>query len=311
MKKTFITGIIILIIGGIMLAIGIGQGGIKSIYWDNGLKTDQSTSYSREIKNVDTINIEGSNYGPIAIHRGNVAKVAVHAQKSNQIKTHLSGHALTISGHSRTHFMFGDFSIDNGSQTIDVTVPKKTQIKTIDNRGEMSLHVTDLTVKNLSSNGYGNLNLENTMVTKEMNMPHQNYGDITMNGVTFDRGLNIDSSGDITIRNSHFDKADSRLHSDDGEVYLSNNHWQNLSVTSSDGDLYLEDQSVKDTLTANTADGDITARIIPRAGIVIHANSSDGDTSIYGKNRHRYGKVKTNGQSFEINSSAGDVTVTR
>lgn len=40
MKKTFIAGIIILIIGGIMLAIGIGQGGIKSVYWDNGLKTD-------------------------------------------------------------------------------------------------------------------------------------------------------------------------------------------------------------------------------------------------------------------------------
>ncbi|MCH5462041.1 DUF4097 domain-containing protein [Lactobacillus sp. LC28-10] len=311
MKKTFITGIIILIIGGIMLAIGIGQGGIKSIYWDNGLKTDRSTSYSRDIKNVDTINIEGSNYGPIAIHQGNVAKVTVHAQKSNQIKTSISGHTLSISGHSRTHFMFDDFSIDNGSQTIDVTVPKKTQIKTIDNRGEMSLHVTDLTVESLKSTGYGDLNLENMRVVKELEIPHQNYGDITMNGVTFDQGLNIDSSGDIAIRNSHFNGGDSRIHSGDGDVDLVNNRWQNLSVTSSDGDLNLEDQLVKDTLTANTTDGDIIARIIPRAGIVIHANSSDGDTSIYGKSRHQYGEVKTNGQSFELTSSDGDVTVTR
>ncbi|WP_203650166.1 DUF4097 family beta strand repeat-containing protein [Secundilactobacillus yichangensis] len=309
MKKTFITGIIILIIGGIMLAIGIGQGGVKSIYWDNGLKTDRRTSYSREIKDVDTINLEGSNYGPIAIHQGNVAKVTVHAQKSNQIKTRISGHTLSISGHSRTHFMFGDFGMDNGSQTIDVTVPKKTQIKTIDNQGEMSLHVSDLTVESLNSTGYGDLNLENTTVTKEMTMPHQNYGDITMNGVTFDRGLNIDSSGDITIRNSNFTKADSRVHSADGDVVLNNNRWQNLSVTSASGELNLEDQSVKSTLTANADDGDITAHIIPRANLAIHANSSTGDTSIYGKNRHDYGKVKPNGQSFELSSSNGDVTV--
>lgn len=309
MKKTFITGLIILVIGGIMLAIGVGQGGLKSIYWHDGLKIDQHTTSTREIKNVDTIKIDGSNYGPIAIHRGHVAKVTVHAQKSNQIKTSITGHELTISGHSRTHFMFGDFDDDNESPMIEVTVPKQTQIKTIDNSGDASLHVSDLTVANLSSTGYGDLNLENTTVTNEMNMPHQNYGDITMNGVTFDHGLNIDSSGDITIRNSHFMKTDSRVHSADGDVSLVNNRWQNLSVSSASGDLNLEDQSIKGRLTANTDDGDITAHIIPRAGVAIHANSSTGDTSLYGKNRHDYGKVKPNGQAFELSSSNGDVTV--
>jgi len=70
MKKTFFTGLIILIIGGIMLAIGIGKGGVKSVYWDNGLKTDEKITQTREINRVDTVKIDADVYGPVSIQRG-------------------------------------------------------------------------------------------------------------------------------------------------------------------------------------------------------------------------------------------------
>jgi len=308
MKKTFFTGILILIIGGIMLAIGVGRGGIKSIYWDDGLKTDEKMVTTRQIKRVDTIKIAGSNYGPISIHSGNAAKVMVHANKSNDIKTKVAGKQLTVSGKSSTSFMNFD---DHRGTTVEITVPKNTQIKSIDHGGNTNVNVADLTVQALRSTGNGDLNLANVKVLNDLNVPDRDYGDTTMNNVTFNKGLNINAAGDVTIRNSRFNQADSRIRSTDGQVNLSNNSWRNLSITSSNGDLILENQVVKDTLNANTDNGDLTARIIPHTGTTVHTSSSNGDHSIYGKRQHTFGKAKTNGQNFQLSSANGDVTVTR
>ncbi|WP_054655684.1 DUF4097 family beta strand repeat-containing protein [Secundilactobacillus silagei] len=225
---------------------------------------------TRQIKRVDTIKVAGSNYGPVSIHRGNAAKVMVHANKSNDIKTKVTGKQLTVSGKSSTSFMNFD---DHRGTTVEITVPKNTQIKSIDHGGNTNVNVADLTVQTLRSTGNGDLNLANVKVLNTLNVPDRNYGDTTMNNVTFDKGLNINAAGDVTIRNSRFVKADSRIRSTDGDVNLSNNRWRNLTITSSNGDLNLEDQIVKTTLTAETADGDLTARIMPHAGMGIHASS--------------------------------------
>lgn len=311
MKKTFFTGMIILIIGGIMLAIGIGKGNIKSVYWDNGLKTDEKVTQTRGISQVDTVKIDGTVYGPVSIHRGNVAKVTIRGNKSDHIKANVSGHELTISGGTKTHVMLGDFSTNMGSPKIEITVPKKTQIKNIENRREMSLSVADLAIERFKNTSNGGLNLSNVTISKSFELSHETYGDITMDNVSYKHGLNLKSSDDVTIRNSRFDQADSRIRSSYGDVMLSNNHWQNLTVTSDQGNLNLEDQFVKNTLTADSSNGDVTARIMPRNATTIHADSSTGDTSIYGKSQNNYGKAKPNGQTFQLNSSNGDVTVTR
>ena len=311
MKKTFFTGLIILIVGGIMLAIGIGKGGVKSVYWDNGLKTDEKITQTREINRVDTVKIDADVYGPVSIHRGNVAKVTVHGNKSDQIKTSVIGNELTISSGAKTHVMLGDFNTNMGSPKVEVTVPKKTQIKTIDNRREMSLTVADLAIENFKNTSNGDLNLSNVTISKSLVLPHEIYGDTNMDNVTYNKGLNLNSAGDVTIRNSRFDQADSRVRSSDGDVILSHNRWQNLTVTSAQGNLNLEDQDVNNTLTADSSNGDVMARILPRNSTAIHASSSNGDTSIYGKSQNNYGKAKSNGQTFQLNSSNGDVTVTR
>lgn len=311
MKKTFFTGLIIFIIGGIMLAIGFGRGGVKSIYWDNGFQIDRKITQTRGIKNVDTIKLEGVNYGPVSIHQGDVAKVTVHANKSNSIKTRQNGKELTISGGSKTKFLFGDFGSNENAPTIEITVPKKTQIKTIENSGDMGLRIEDLKFQTLRSTGNGDLSLTNVSVSKRMDLPRQTYGDVSLDNATFERGLNLNSSGDITIRNSQFTKADSRLRSEDGDIDLSNNRWRNLNISSTNGDIDLEDQTVNKMLTADTDNGDLTARIIPHAGTTIQANSSNGDASIYGESHHNYGQPKAKGQTFQLSSSNGDVTVTR
>lgn len=311
MKKTFFTGLIIFIIGGIMLAIGFGRGGIKSVYWDNGFQIDRQITQTREIKNVDSVKLEGANYGPVSIHRGNVAKVTVHANKSNSIKIRRTGKELIISGGSKTKFLFGDFSSNEGTPKIEITVPKRTQIKTINNSGDMDLRIDGLKFQAIKSTSNGDLNLADVSVSKRVDLPRQTYGDVTIDNATFKQGLNLNSSGDITIRNSQFTKADSRLRSEDGNIDLSNNRWRNLNISSTNGEINLEDQTVNKLLTADTENGDLTARIVPHAGTMIQASSSNGDASIYGKSHHNYGQPKTNGQTFQLSSSNGDVTVTR
>ncbi|WP_252898770.1 hypothetical protein [Secundilactobacillus odoratitofui] len=48
MKKTFIIGVILLIVGGVLLSIGLGKGGLKSVYWDDGLHVDAKVSQSKK-----------------------------------------------------------------------------------------------------------------------------------------------------------------------------------------------------------------------------------------------------------------------
>lgn len=311
MKKTFIIGLIIFLFGGVLLAIGLGRGGFKAVYWDNGIKIDAQTKKSTSIKDVKKVKISGGDYGSVLIHEGSEAKVTINGRKSNQVKTKVDGDQLTVSGSHSANFMFGDLDFNGENATVEITVPKKTQIQTIDVDGYSSVHINNLTVKNLTNNGDGDLSLERTNVTGAMTTDAGVWGDLTIRDSEIASGFNVDTHGDVTIMNTTFKQKNSRLQTNDGDIFLRNNNWQTVGVETSDGDVSVEDDKVKGSMQVSSGDGDINAHITPNKHTVVTAKSGDGDVLLFGKSDHRYGKASADAQRYGFTSSDGDITVQR
>lgn len=309
MKKTFIIGVILLIVGGVLLSIGLGKGGLKSVYWDDGLHVDAKVSQSKNIKQVKKIKVTGGDFGPILIHRGNQAKVTVRSSKSARISTTVSGDELTISGHSASGLLLGELDYSGSQPVVEVTVPKRTQLQNVSVDGLTDTRLEDLALKDVTM-GDGDLRLTRVTVSDHLRSKANSYGDLTLQDTTIDKGFEADTAGDITVTDSQFKQKSNTVHSSDGDIYLRGNRWQSADITADDGDINLANETVATQMTARANDGgDINAGITPTKRTVIRANASDGDVMIYGKDQQQYGQTGQNNTVYQLSSTDGDVTV--
>lgn len=309
MKKTFFIGLAIFLIGGVLLAIGLGQGGFKSTYWHNGIRVDSKVSRTTNIKQVDHVTINGGDFGSVLIHRGNVAKVSIHANKSSNIKTNVSHNQLTITGHGKHAVFFGDFDSSDQAHPVEVTVPKSTQIKNLTLNGSTEVRVDQLSIEQVTNRGNGDLTMLNADITKKLSMPDKVFSDVTLENVTSANGLHLNTAGDVTIKDSKFNGDSSQIRTSDGDVVLSNNKWSNLDVSTSDGDILLGYEKIADTLKADSTGGDINARIMRKSNTTITGDSSAGDVYLYGKKSHKYGHVINDKAKYRLTTSDGDISV--
>ncbi|MTV81753.1 DUF4097 family beta strand repeat-containing protein [Secundilactobacillus folii] len=312
MKKTFFAGLIIFVIGGVMLAIGLGKGGLRPIYWHDGLKIDDPVSQSQSISKVDTVNIKGQafrDFGAVTIRRGSTARVVVHASQSAGIHTQVSGHQLTVTNHPYDHDFLGQFSTAHHSDAVVITVPKSTQIKRLNLSGAANVVADHLKFQRVTNSGDGNLRLVDASIAKKLVVAAHSYGDLTLEHANLGQGLNVDTEGNLTVRNSQINRANSHIQSGSGDVILDHNRWRDVKITNSEGDVSFKDQLVRRFFKVKTDEGDIDAKIPKKQSNTISTYSSDGDVNVYGISRYHYGRQAP--ARYQLTSSDGDITVTR
>lgn len=314
MKKTAIIGGIIALIGVILFAVGLGQGGLKSIYWDNGFRVDHSVSKTVHFKKVNQIDVSASTSGTIVIQQGNPPEVKVHSSKSSPVTASVSGDKLSISAKQKSGFHMTGFSFVYGNYTnasVTVTVPKNMKLDTISTDGDSSIIVKNVSVKTIQNDGDNDIDLSHMELADMLNIQGSTSGDgdVTLNDVAA-KGLKLDATDDVTIANSRFNAQDSQIQTDDGDITLHNNEWRNLTASSSDGDISFNQQKLGQELRASTTDGDINGVVAPDKGVGIQTHVSDGDSTIFGHSGRSYGSAKAT-QTYVLSSTDGDITVNR
>ena len=305
MKKTFLISCLTAVIGAVLLMIGFTMGGHPSVYWQNGLHVDAQESQTVKIPQVTQIVIKGSDYGGVSIRRGDVAAVKVTAYKSQAAKIEFNHHRLTITGRDHKVVALGNVDDNLHPKPIEVTVPKKTQISQLTIAGYVNVHVNHLTIKNLTDHGKAGLTLANTDVTELFSGPKQTYSDITMTNVRINNALNLNTSGDLTIKDSDLTRAPTTIHKMNGDVSLHRNTWSTVKIVTTDGDISLANEIVKNSLQAQSKDGDINAKITPKPHEAIKATSTHGDISLYGKPTYKAGTAA----KYQFNTTNGDIKV--
>ncbi|ANZ60557.1 hypothetical protein AYR62_13190 [Secundilactobacillus paracollinoides] len=318
MKKTAIIGGIIALIGVILFAVGLGQGGLKSIYWDNGFRVNHSETKTVKFKKINQIDVTASTSGPIIIKQGNTPEVKVHSTKASPVKASVAGNKLTISANRKSGFLVHGFSFEYtsdssgyGNASVTVTVPKGMKLDTLSTDGDSSIIVKNVSVKTIQNDGDNDIDLSHMRLADTLNIQGSTSGDsdVTLNDVAA-KGLKLDATDDVTIANSRFNAQDSQIQTDDGDITLHNNEWRSLTASSSDGDISFNQQKLGQTLKASTTDGDINGVVAPDKGVGIQTHVSDGDSTIFGHSGRSYGSAKAT-QTYVLSSTDGDITVNR
>lgn len=312
MKKMFIIGFSIMILGLLFAGFGFAHGGNQGIYWDNGFKAVDSKAQGRHYRqrsfsNINQIDLTADD--DISIRRGNVSKVTVRYLNGNQVNK-VDG-KLTISGashHRHFSWIIGGFEDDyNNDSPISVTIPEKAKLASLTGNPEDSVEVEGLTINKVDLTGEADVSMTDTNIKKSFNL--QNDGDVTLRGVKAPALLQSSDDGDVTITESTFNKGQSSLSTDDGDVTLSSNTFDSVKTNTSDGDMTFRNQLINKRFEASTDDGDISGHINREKPIRVIAQGDDSDVTLFGRSRRSYGIDNVKGVQYRFDTNDGDITV--
>lgn len=307
MKKSLIAGFILLVVGLIMTAFGVGHGGLRGVYWDDRVRVDERIDKTQSIKGIQSIVLDSSNYNDVSIKRGSKAQVKVMASKSRPIDTTFKNHELTV--HSEKDSVMIGSAIGPSDPAVQITIPENVTLKRVTNQGNSAISIDGVNVDEINGdNGSGDLSLNNVTVKKPLDLTTDGYFSIDLNQVTAP-SLNFSGSMDVDVKRSTFNRSASSIKTTYGDIELEDNHWQQLSVKGGSGDLEFENERFTKGLTASLDSGDIEGQIAKSADTVIRTRDEDGDVHVYADGARNYGRSGKDKVIYRLKSDSGDITI--
>ncbi|GEO64651.1 DUF4097 family beta strand repeat-containing protein [Companilactobacillus nantensis] len=146
MRKYFVTGFYLLIVGGILLLGGVLMGANRSVVWDHGFKVAQVKDETYPLDNFKNIYVEGRD-ADVTIKFGDRYKIHVDGDRSQAPTYKVKDNTLTVLGSAKK----GRIGVDVlGREKITITIPMN---KTLDNvnlrTANSKIHINDVTINNL------------------------------------------------------------------------------------------------------------------------------------------------------------------
>ncbi|MCH4164951.1 MAG: DUF4097 domain-containing protein [Lentilactobacillus diolivorans] len=297
MKKTTWVGLIILIVGIICLAVGLGNDGFRTVYWDHGFNvegTGRNKERTAHFDHVKQLTVATSNQ--VTIRKGNVSKISVTYPSKTKVTQ--SGNKLTVQGskHWKKAFtLFGFHTVeDNFGHTV-ITVPKDLKLDSLTchiheyNSDNLNGHVriNGISAKRLSFSGESNLSLNEIHVADE---------------------LKISSMGHLSLSNSTFN--DGSLHNDVGNINLRSNQFTRLAAETDAGHISFNTQNVSKRFSADSETGSINGRVKRNRRTQISVSTSVGHKSIFGRSVSHYGRQNIkNPVNYHFTTEVGHVKI--
>ncbi|KRL09777.1 DUF4097 family beta strand repeat-containing protein [Lentilactobacillus otakiensis] len=293
MKKTVIVGFIVTVVGIFLFALGLGNGGARTVYWDHGFTTDQ---YSRVKSHQVTKSYSGiknfslATASRVQIKKGNVSKTEITYPSATKVTKSGDTLHMNLKSQPKRHgvVFFGDF--DQASHLFGktiITVPKNTQIGTITSDVADSISVKNMIIKTITSSG---------------------VGDVTLDHVTTTADLDLENTGDVTLKSSRFPNA--HLDVGAGDVTLTSNKFDSMSVETGAGDINFNPQKVGKSLTAHSDVGDISGHVAKNKRAQISVSADVGDASLFGSSHKKHiESTAKNPIVYKFTSDVGDVTI--
>lgn len=219
MRKYFVTGFYLLVLGAILFVGGYLTGGLQMIVWDHGFKISQKVDETNDLKSFSKVKVNGKNVS-VRIEKGDKYSIHISGDKLQEPTYSVEKDTLTVTGHKRKAAV--DWA-GRGERVI-ITVPKKESLQRMHvNLAEGNVRLRNLTIKKFTkSNKYwGNdaaIYLDNVTVTEQKGSKfffddgYVKIKNSTINNLNFE--ADDDSIVDIensTLNNYKFKMSDSNL----------------------------------------------------------------------------------------------------
>lgn len=308
MKKTLIAGLLILVTGLIVAAVGLGHSGFKPLYWDSGIKIDKKINTTQSLKGVNQVLIDFRGYRSVLIKRGAVAEVSIHSTKSENTKATISNHVLKVTNREAFAVTFQN-EADYQKPAVVITVPEKMTLEKITSKGLAWVDLRDVNVNLIDfAQSQSGMTMKHVTMKRPMRLKLDSGSYAGFNTVKAP-SLTIDGSGYVEVKNSRFEKGDSKIRTTNGDVRLSHNDWRGLNVRTKNGDIHFHNQRLKTALSVRTDLGDINGVIAKDKRNYVVATAKDGKVTLYGKELRQVGLNARHSIIYRLIALGGDIEV--
>ena len=224
MRKYFVTGFYMLIVGGILLLGGIVMGANRSVVWDHGFKVAQVENETYPLDDFKNIYVEDRDTN-VTVKLGDRYKIHVDGDKSQTPKYKIKDGTLTVSGVNRK----GHIGVDVfGREQVTITIPMNKTLDNVNVRlADGNIRINDVTINHLIKSTKdmdydSNLYLSNTTVN---NLDKVNLYNATLgirNSKVNNMNLVASAHSDINTSNSTVTSSDISLDNSELSVKESN-----------------------------------------------------------------------------------------
>ncbi|PMD68152.1 DUF4097 family beta strand repeat-containing protein [Companilactobacillus nuruki] len=248
MRKYFVTGFYLLIIGGILLLGGIVMGANRSVVWDHGFKVAQVKDETYPLSDFKNIYVESRDTN-VNIKFGDRYKIHVSGDKSQTPTYKVKNNTLTVNGGAKK----GRIGVDVlGHEDVTITIPMNKKLDNVNIRAangnvrisdvtienliktakdmdyDSNMYITDATVNNVPKLNLYNavLNLKNTKINNISLVSTEKSNINVSNATVSNASFNLDDS-ELNIKQSNLDSVKSM--SNHSKVYLSKSTLMNYN----------------------------------------------------------------------------------
>lgn len=248
MRKYFVTGFYLLILGAILCVGGYIAGGAQMVAWDHGFKISQRVNETKNLKSFSKVKVNGKNVS-VRVEKGNKYSINISGDKLQLPTYKIKDDTLIITGHKSKPSV--DFK--GRGEHVVVTVPKTESLKKMHvNLSEGNVRLRNLTIKKLSkSNRYWNsdsaIYLDNVKITEQSGSKFFfDEGYIRINNSTINN-LNFEADDDSTvdIRNSKLNNYKFKM--SESNLRITNSTMNGGSIDMDDGHVHFNRVTINGT----------------------------------------------------------------
>lgn len=241
MRKYFVTGFYLLIIGGVLLLGGFLMGANRSVVWDHGFKVAQVKNETYPLSDFKNIYVESQDTN-INIKFGDRYKIHVDGDKSQAPTFKVKDDTLTVMGNNKK----GRIGVDVlGHETVTITIPMNKELDDVNVRAangsvrindvtikslvktakdmdyDSNMYITDATIKNVPKLNLYNavLNIKNSKISNLTLVSTEDSNINIANATISNASLNLDES-ELNVKQSNLDSVKSLANH--SRIYLNN-----------------------------------------------------------------------------------------
>lgn len=311
MKKTFIAGWIVLIVGALLFALGYSLHGNKAIYMQNNkpvIVNPKKKTFNRQVKAFKNLKVNVSEVD-VEIKTGDKFNVKYVGDNYHEPTVKLQNETLTLAQTKHNpHFRHNvSFRIDakdgivfsdktNYKNKLVVTIPEDTSIDELNGRiddGKVTLN--NVTMKNTKL----------SLAESELNLNHAQLDNVKI--TADDTDMKFDNSnlsvGNIDTDNGSiiFNRGSLRqvgIKVSDGDVTIDNVSLEGGNLDVENGDININNTQVQAGYQIKNIDGDLKVKQTTAEGYDVHV--IDGSVKLFKSTKEDGGRLDKNATSQNI-----------
>lgn len=239
MRKYFVTGFYLLIIGGLLLLGGVLMGANRSVVWDHGFKVAQEKDETYPLADFKNVYVEGKDVD-VSIRFGDRYKIHIAGDKSQAPTYKVKDDTLSVVGPEKK----GSIGVDVlGHEKITITIPMNKKLDNVHLRtAKSNLQLNDVTINNLVKTAQ-DMDYDSNIALNDVTI--HNAADITVYNAAFNAknsnitNLNLAGSEYSTIKTDNTTIKDSHLNLDGSTLAIKQSNLDSMNAVVNHGKVNL------------------------------------------------------------------------